>query len=74
MIREIVTCHLYFLIFYFLRSYQLPYILITESKVSDPDNRLKIIYVGIISDEVISEVLIGQLFHSVLLYETRNSE
>lgn len=74
MIREIVTRHLYFLIFYFLRSYQLPYILIAESKVSDPDNRLKIIYVGIISDEVISEVLIGQLFHSVLLYETRNSE
>lgn len=49
-------------------------ILIAESKVSDPDNRLKVVYIEIMSDEVTSEVLISQLFHSVLLYETRNSE
>lgn len=42
--------------------------------MSDPDNRLKVIYIEIMSDEVTSEVLISQLFHSVLLYETRNSE
>lgn len=42
--------------------------------MSDSDNRLKVTYIGIMSDEVTSEVLIGQSFHSVLLYETRNSK